>query len=378
MGFIFVRLAFRNIWRSKIRTILTLMGIAGNIALFVSLTAISSDLKQQLDQTIERSQIDVIVQEKGAATPVASRVSQETAVALARNKGVRSVASVIVGSIRTKGLAYMFVFGVSDQELYVSVMEWLGAGIIDGTLFQSGKNQILLGRTASRALKKKVGDTLILGAGHEFEVAGIYWLGQGILDGGAILDISESQDLLKREGYVNMILIQGRDKQTTNDLVRELSQSFPSLEITPASSLRGQIRAVTMIDGFVMAVSVIALLISGILILNTLLMAISERTREIGVLAAIGWSRWMIIRLIVTEAMLMGALGGLAGFAAAFPTLQALRLLPAMGPGWIPSVPGLDLFWIAVGLAVGIAGISSLYPAVFATRLFPATALRYE
>jgi putative ABC transport system permease protein len=123
---------------------------------------------------------------------------------------------------------------------------------------------------------------------------------------------------------------------------------------------------------------VIALLLSGILILNTLLMAISERTREIGVLMAVGWSRWRIVRLIVSEAVILGIIGGVVGFGAAFPTLSLIQLLPAMGPGWIASVPSPVHFFTAVALSAAVAAISSFYPALFATRLVPAEALRYE
>jgi putative ABC transport system permease protein len=371
-------LAFKNIWRAKTRTILTLTGVGAGIALYVSLTSISTDLKQQLDQTVARSNIDVIVQQKGAATPVASRIEQEAVAAIQNLDMVASVSSVIVGSIRTRGLPYLFLFGISDADSYRSITDWLGTGLMDGTLFQPGKQEVLLGRSAARALKKTVGDPVILGGGHEYRVCGIYWLGQGILDGGAIVHLDESQHLLKRTGYVNLAMVRGHSRQNTSALVREIAQAFPELEPTPAASLRSQIRAISMIDGFVAAVSVIALLLSGILILNTLLMAISERTREIGVLMAVGWSRWMIIRLIVSEAVLLGIIGGMVGFGAAFPALYLIQLLPATGPGWIASVPSPVHFITAVALSSAVAGISSLYPALFATRLVPAEALRYE
>ncbi len=219
---------------------------------------------------------------------------------------------------------------------------------------------------------------MILGAGHAYQVCGIYWLGQGILDGGAIVHLKDSQNLLRRTGYVNLAMIQGHSRKDLSTLIREIGHSFPQLEVIPAASLRSQIRAISMIDGFVLAVSVIALLLSGILILNTLLMAISERTREIGVLLAVGWPRSMVVQLIVTEAVIMGIIGGIIGFGAAFPTLHLIQFLPAMGPGWVPSVPSPIHFITAVGLSSTVAGISSLYPALFATRLVPAEALRYE
>ncbi len=371
-------LAFRNLCRSRIRTILTLVGVGGSIALFVSLTCISSDIKQQLDQTVARSNIDIIVQQKGASTPVTSRVEMVSIHAIERIEGVKSVSSVIVGSVKTQRVPYLLVFGVSSQEPYFSLSKWLGTGLIDGRMLRYGKPEVLLGRLAAKRLRKKVGDSILLGAKQEYLVSGIYWLGQSILDGSVIVEINSSQDILRREGFVNLAMIEAHNKNQTAGLIRDIARAFPGLDATPASSLRKQIRAVTMIDGFIASVSILTLLLSGVLILNTLLMAISERTREIGVLMAIGWSRLMIIRLIVTEALLLGAFGGLIGYGGAFPALQFIKFLPTMGPGWIPAVPAPEQLLSAMGLACGIAGISSLYPALFATRLLPAAALRYE
>jgi putative ABC transport system permease protein len=175
MGTTVIRLAFKNMWRSRTRTILTLTVVGAGMALFAALTSISADLKQQLDHTMARTNIDVIIQEKGSATPVASRFSVKTVNDIQQLEAVKSVSPVIVGSIRTKGLPYLFLFGGSVGESYLSLAEWLGTGLIDGSMFQPGKNQVLLGRTAARILKKQVGDMVVLGAADEFRVSGIYW-----------------------------------------------------------------------------------------------------------------------------------------------------------------------------------------------------------
>ncbi|NHZ85765.1 MAG: FtsX-like permease family protein [Planctomycetia bacterium] len=346
--------------------------------MYISMTSISSNLKNQLDKTITKSNVDVVIQEKGSSTPVSSRIEEETIKSIEKLDRTKSVSSLIVGSIKTKGIPYLYLFGVSSKDANLALAKWLESAIIDGNLFHSGEKEIILGRLVAKRLKKKVGETIILGSAQKYVVSGIYWVGQGILDGGAIVDISSSQDLLKRKGYVNLAVIEAQNKQEIASLIRDISNTFPNLNAIPANSLSGQIRAITMIDSFIMAVSVTALLLSGLLILNTLLMAVSERTREIGVLMAIGWSRFMVIRLIVTEALILGIIGGLVGFIASFPTLYLIKFLPAIGTGWIPVVPTISQLFTSVGLSCGIATISSLYPAFFATRLLPANALRYE
>lgn len=364
------------------RNLFTLSGVAVSIALFVSLTSISSSMKKQLDQTMAFCKADVILQEKGAATPMASRLADKLLHELENMPGVRSYSALTVGSVSISGqqanLPYLFMFGVSSVKPYFSVAKWIGAGIIEGRIFRPGKKEILLGRLAAKRLKTGVGSTLIIGNNEKYTVSGIYWLGQGIIDGGAIVDLASSQVLLSRRGFVNMVLVEASDKQKTIRLISRIQTEFPGVSAIPSRSLRGQIRAVTMIDGFIGAVSTAAMMLGGLLVLNTLLMAVSERTREIGVLMAIGWSKGMIMYLIIAEAMLISTAGGVLGYLLAFPVLKLLAVLPSTGPGWIPPTPSPELFFVALGFAIVIGGMGSLYPAIRATRMNPAVALRYE
>ncbi len=364
------------------RNAFTLTGVAVSIALFVSLTSISNTLKNQLDRSMALCKADIIIQEKGSSTPLSSRIEDGVVKNLKNLSGVRSVASITVGSVKISGmnsiLPYLFLFGISSMDPFLSVTEWIGAGIIDGKMFKPGKNEILMGHTAAKRLKIKVGSNLIIGNNKNYQVSGIYWLGQGILDGGAIIDLENSQILLKREGFVNLALIEANNKQDTAHMISRMEIEFPMVNAIPSQSMLGQIRAVTMIDGFISAVSSSAMILGGILILNTLLMAVSERTREIGLLMAVGWSRGMIMRLIIIEALLISFAGGILGYLLAFPSLKILAVLPSTGPGWIPPAPLPGLIFYAAGLAVVIGTISSLYPALRATLMRPAEALRYE
>ncbi|EXJ16571.1 ABC transporter permease [Imhoffiella purpurea] len=373
-----IRIALRHMRRTRLRTLLTLIGVAGSVALFVSLSAVSRDLKRQLDQGVVQSRIDILVEQRGAATPTLSRIPETAETELRRLPGIAATSSLVVGSVKAAGLPYLLLFGVSAPETYRAAGEWLGGGLIAGDMYRPGAGELVLGRLAARRLKLDVGDRLEIGGTRSYRVSGIYWLGQGVLDGGAMIDVADAQRLLSRAGQVNLLLVEVEDKRMVGPLVQRIGERFPGLHAFPATSLGRQIRAISMIDGFVMAVSAIVLLLSGVLILNTMLMAISERTREIGILMAVGWSRLMILRLILTEAGLLGLIGGLLGFLCAYPLLWMLTMLPAMAPGWIPVSPDLALFAQSLGLSVLLATLGACYPAVFATRLQPATAIGYE
>ncbi len=373
-----VWVAFRNILRTKVRSVLTVLGVASSIALFLSLSSISQELKSQMDETIGGSGIDIIIQSRGSVSPVGSRIADDTGLEVGILSGVEAVSPVVVGPLKTPEIPALLLYGVSSMAPYKSLADWLGTGLVEGRLPRPGKKEILLGQVASRQLSKGVGAQILLGERESYTVTGVCWFGIGVLDGGAFLDIIDAQIFLKREGYANLLLVRAENRTEIAGLARRLNHNFPDLRAFPSGSFLKQVHALTMIDGFVAAVSLVALGLSSLIVLNTMLMALSERTREIGILMAVGWSKRKVLLLLLEESALIGLAGGIIGCLLAFPALLALKQMPILKMGWIPSFPPLDLIVTALGLSLGICLASALYPAVFATRLQPACAIRYE
>jgi putative ABC transport system permease protein len=111
--------------------------------------------------------------------------------------------------------------------------------------------------------------------------------------------------------------------------------------------------------------------------LNTLLMSVLERTREIGVLRALGWRRRHVLGMVLQEALVLGAVGGSVGVAIGLGLTWLVTLIPGLF-GSIEPVYSPELFVQAVVVALGAGLLGGLYPAWRATRMHPAEALRYE
>ncbi len=331
----------------------------------------------QIDRSMANSNIDVVVQEKNAVTPVASRIPEDSIKLLHELENVRSLSSIIIGSTRTPGLPYVFLFGISSQAPYLSVTNWLGTGLIEGSMLRPGKKEVMIGRSAARRLKKETGDTLELGSKELFTISGVYWLGQGVLDGGVVIDIEGSQGLLKRQGYVNLALIEGKPSKNRHSDPRNpgsISKSESGTGKFPAHSnscyyhdRRICCRSFGDIPSFKWRTD--------------------SKHPDNGHLRKDKGNRhtdghWLVKGddhgVNCHRGCSTGYGGGILGFVSAFPALRLLTFLPTMALGWVPVVPSLNLFFWAVGLASGIAGLSALYPALFATRLMPAEALRFE
>jgi len=143
--------------------------------------------------------------------------------------------------------------------------------------------------------------------------------------------------------------------------------------IVPAELLAQQRRTEQLFNTVMVAIASISLLVGGIGIMNIMLAAILERTREIGVRRAVGARRWDIIRQFVIEAVLISFAGGLVGVGAGFAISQLIAWLA----GWstIVTVSSILLAFL-VSISVGL--IFGIYPAVKAARLDPVEAIRYE
>ncbi|MFN3309694.1 MAG: ABC transporter permease, partial [Anaerolineales bacterium] len=125
------------------------------------------------------------------------------------------------------------------------------------------------------------------------------------------------------------------------------------------------------------AISFLAIFVGGIGVLNTMLMAVFERTREIGVLRALGWRRRRVLGMILKEALVLGLLGGCAGIVVAFILAFGLNQSPLVG-GLLTTVWEWDIFARALGVAITLGILGGIYPSYRATRLQPVEALRYE
>jgi putative ABC transport system permease protein len=159
--------------------------------------------------------------------------------------------------------------------------------------------------------------------------------------------------------------------------IGNLRALLPELHASLAGEFLSQMPDMEASDAMMSGISFLAILIGGIGVFNTMLMAVFERTREIGVLRALGWRRLAILVLILKEALILGVIGGLVGIGIAIGLVSLLGMEPTYGP-MITPLWEWDVFLRAIVMAVALSMIGGLYPAYRATRLEPVEALRYE
>ncbi|HID86078.1 MAG TPA: ABC transporter permease [Anaerolineae bacterium] len=367
---------FKNLLRRKTRTLLTLAGIAIGVAAIVALGALAEGFAAGYGALSSGSGADLLVAQADAVDIVFSAVDEEVGTALAKLSGVKEVSGMVYTFAATEGVPYFIVFGYEPDGFAIQHFKIVeGEGLTDRAAGQGGR-PLILGRAAADDLDKEVGDTIRL---YEttYRIVGIYETGSPFEDGAAVVLLEDAQDLSKHPRQVNAFLIKLRDLRDAERVRQRIEQRFSDLTATLSSDFVEEQDWLAMIQGFTWAVSLLAVLIGGVGVMNTMLMSVFERTREIGVLRALGWRRRQVLWMILGESVALSLLGGVAGLAAGIAVVALLNSIPFMA-SFVQGRFSLGLFVQALTTALGLGAVGGAYPSWRAARLQPIEALRYE
>jgi ABC-type lipoprotein release transport system permease subunit len=236
--------------------------------------------------------------------------------------------------------------------------------------------QIIIGKMAASALKKKVGDTLEL-SGSRFKVVGIYETGIGWEETGGVITLRDAQTLMGRPRKVTMYAIKVKDPARAAAVVERINTENPDAHAALSGEFVDQMPDMQNSNAMMFAITALAVVVGGLGVMNTMLMSVLERTREIGVLRALGWRRKAVLGMILREALLLGILGGLVGVIFALLLAGLLGLIPGVKE-YLDPLWSLPVFTRALTTALALGMVGGIYPAYRATRLLPVEALRYE
>ena len=190
-----------------------------------------------------------------------------------------------------------------------------GFRVLKGRALQEGDTKAaMLGRVLALNLKKNVGDTVDV-AGEPFHVVGIFESDSLFENGGLVVPLAELQRMMGRKGYVSGFVIGADepDREKVEGLAHRIESQIPGVAAVPRDFVQSDIQ-IRLVKAMAWATSVIAMVLSSVGILNTMMMAVFERTGEIGVLLRpLGWRRPRILSLILGEALAIGLVGSAPG-----------------------------------------------------------------
>jgi len=363
----------RNLLRRPGRALFTLLGVALAVASYVALTGLASGMIESAGASHEERGVDLVVTHRGMVELYSGSLPEALAREIRAQPGVADVAAELDTALEfSDGQAIVTGWPV-DQFAFREMR------LREGRPPRPGENGVVLGEALAEAAGVGVGGEIELNFAP-FRVVGISAYDNGYLRNMAIMPLQDLQALLARPGTVTLFQIRLRDPGDPE--MREAARAAitalrPNLNVSTTVEAMRSSRLVQMIDSSSLAISLVALAIGCLSVLNTMAMGVEERTREIGILAAVGWTRGRILGLILSEGFLIAGLGGLAGIGLGWVGHDLLVDTVSRGAELeTKTMAGQALRAEAIALLVGLIG--AFMPAWRASRLAPAAALRRQ
>jgi putative ABC transport system permease protein len=177
---------------------------------------------------------------------------------------------------------------------------------------------------------------------------------------------------------LTVVYVRGAEGVDASTLARSVEGASDRLVTISTADEYGQVdQGIKVLDAANTAISLLAVLLGAIGVMNTMIMSVFERTREIGILRAVGWRGSRVVRMVLGESLVLCLFAAVLGTILGLLATRAVLAVPAVSAFLAPAYP-LQIFVRALLVAVGVALAGALYPAFRAVRLSPMEALRHE
>jgi ABC-type lipoprotein release transport system permease subunit len=395
------------------RTLVNILGIGVGIALFVAINAVSTAYQEAVSLPFRSLGTDIVVQRpekrssdstqppasmRGIRLPFSNQVlSQDDLKQIGTIEGIDSFAtSLLLWEFDKSGFRTIMGVDASQPSLGpVKAKEWIKEG-----RFPQTQNEALVEKHYAKFIHKKVGDHLEIG-GKNYNVAGLLEIREGaqVASANIYLQLADAQALMNEQpGGVNVIFLRLKSPSLLGQVKTDVAARLNGVSVTSSDSLMELMGGISKIsDQFSLVASIIAFGGAALLIIKTMLSNLVERSREIGVLKAVGWTEKDIQKQLMGEALLQSFLGGLGGVLIGYilsfllgflsvpiSTPWELNLVPAFAKNAEAAVQSIrlpvsvsaGLSAVALLLSLAAGGLASYAMGKRAARVKPAEILR--
>lgn len=378
-------LSFKNLQRRRLRSSLTVGGVAIAAAALFSLMSFDVGFERALKQEMTDSGIHMLVSTEGCPMEAASlalhggeipKFLDERRLAQVREvAGIRAASGMLIFSLIEEEGKAVYFYGI-DDEMRKLKPQWK----IRGDWF-TGPDSIILGAEAAKVEKRTVGDKVYFpGLDAEFTVSGVLERTGSEDDGFFFLPLKTAQKVFKKEGKLTGVGVSLTDIERLDE-VKTRIESIPDAYVVTKDQIVQQIMSLIGSSKTLMtAVLIVALAVSFFGVINTVLMSVFEMLREFGYMRCVGASRGDIFRIVFLEALVLCAAGGVIGAGLGLALSSGIdhwlhRILPYAPAGRLIVFD--PLIFLASILFTALVGVlAGIIPGVQAARLSPMEAVR--
>ena len=397
-----LELSLFSIRHRKISSALTILGIVIGISAIIGLVSIGQGLQFSITKQLESFGPDklIITPRSSGATPVSAAagafggsLSENDVDKIEKISGIKSAAGVLLRTLPMtyrKEIQVTSVIGINAKEASKIFLDINAFELDTGRYLKEGERGVVdIGSAVATDKFEReigIGDTLTI-MDKKFKVIGIMKsIGNAQDDSQVYMPLSDLKDLVGGDDTISIIFAKVSDttriEQITDDIQKFLDNEYGEKAYTVVSSeqIAESVSSIFSILSFVLGgIASISLVVAGVGISNTMFTSVIERTKEIGVMKAIGATNYNVMEIFLVESALLGMIGGAVGVVVGFLLSQAItifagQILPVTFEAVVtPEMVALSMFF---SMTVGI--VSGLWPARRAAKLQPVEALRYE
>ncbi|WP_409199589.1 ABC transporter permease [Methanobrevibacter sp. DSM 116169] len=365
----FLKFIIKNPFRDKTRAILSIFSIAITISLIISLGAITDGLVHTVDETLNTGNSDFMIMNKNSTSNI---IDDSLIDNINKAEGIANIIGISEIKIPIKENNNLYLYGSNINDL-----NDLNFKIIEGKMFDSNQNEIIIGKLCSNSKNLKINDNI--------KINNISYKITGIFESGTLLDSYGFTSFNNLETITNstnnnatMLFVKVNDVNNLEQITNEIDSEYGDkiTIITTINDISSVNTIYNMFLGAKLGITLLVLLVGAISIVNTMLSNVYERTREIGVLKAVGWSNKKILIMVIGESVVLTLIGALIGSILGVILVEFIYRLGIIAE--IVPYYTAESFLLAILVSIIVGIIGGIFPARRATKIPVTESLRHE